>query len=126
MRRYSETVMEHFQSPTNFHVMDDADAVGLVGIPGQGRHLVLYLKIGEGRVRDASFQCHGCGATVASGSMLVEMIVDHTIDECRQITHSQLDKKLGGLPADKRHCAGYAVRALNQALEEWSGRQADS
>lgn len=105
------------------------DAIGLIGIPGQGWHLVVYLKvaskcIADAYIADASFQCQGCGATIALGSMLVDMIIDKPISECRAITNAELTETLEDLPPDKTHCAGNAVGALNQALDDWETKRA--
>lgn len=118
MPRFSATVMNHFQEPRNQGRLDTPDRVGIAGVPGQGRFLILHLNITAGCVVDARFQCHGCGATIAAGSMLTELVVGQTVKHCREISASALLDALEGLPADKRHCAGFAVNALQQALED--------
>lgn len=114
--RFSETVMEHFQSPRNNHAMPNADRVGTIGVPGQGRHLIIYLKLDRDHVVNASFRCHPCGATIASGSVLVEHVLGRSVSDCLQLTPGWLLEALGGLPPDKQHCATYAIEALRQAL----------
>ena len=47
---------------------------------------------------------YGCGPTIAAGSMLTEMIVGRTIEECRELTAEQLIEALDGMPPDKLHC----------------------
>jgi nitrogen fixation NifU-like protein len=108
--------MEHFSEPRNFGRMEGADFVGVAGLPGQGRYLVIYMKLESRRIAEATFHCHGCGATIACGSMLTEMITGKVVDECRELTAGNLIAALGGLPPDKKHCAGFAVQALKNAL----------
>ena len=117
MGRFSETVMDHFMEPRNRGVLDDADAVGVSGSPGNGPYLIVYLKFRGRNVSDVRFQCHECGATVASGSMLTELIADSSIGACQALTADQLAETLGGLPPDKLHCAGMAIHALQSALK---------
>lgn len=109
MPRFSETVMDHFLSPRNAGPMNSPDLIGVAGTPGRGRHMVLHLKIADDRIIQATFQCHGCGATIAAGSMLTEMITGERIDRCRSLTAGDVVEALDGLPSDKRHCAGFAV-----------------
>ena len=116
MPRFSDTVMDHFSSPRNWGLMEAADRVGVAGTPGQGRFLVLYLRVGEGQVTEAQFRCHGCGASIAAGSMLTTLVSGKSIADCRRLSADDLVKSLDGLPPDKQHCAGFAVRALKDAL----------
>ena len=81
MSRFSDALMDHFQSPRNQRRMLDPDAVGLAGIPGQGPFLSLYLRIQADRVSEVSFQCSGCGVTIACGSALTELILGRSIGE---------------------------------------------
>lgn len=118
MPRFSDTVMDHFSSPRNNEKLSDPDLVGLSGAPGQGRYLAIYLRIQDRQIVESGFQCHGCGGTIAAASMLTEMIADKSLDDCLRITADDLLEALGGLPPDKRHCAGMAVGALHQAINE--------
>jgi NifU-like protein involved in Fe-S cluster formation len=110
--------MDHFQSPRNRGKLEDADAVGVAGLPGQGRYLVLYLKVCAGRVSGAAFDCHGCGVTIACGSVLTELVVGRPIDECRWLTSTSLIEALDGIPADKQDRAGFVLLALTNALRQ--------
>ena len=87
---YSEKVMDHFMNPRNVGEIDGADGVGEVGNPACGDMMRLYLKIEDGTVRDAKFRTFGCGAAIASSSMLTEMIKGKTVDEARAITNQQV------------------------------------
>ena len=66
--------MDHFESPRNSTRMESPDLVGLAGTPGRGQFLAIYLRVKDGVVDEASYQCNGCGVTIAVGSMLTEMI----------------------------------------------------
>ena len=116
---YSEKVMDHFMNPRNVGEIDGADGVGEVGNPACGDMMRLYLKIEEGRVRDAKFRTFGCGAAIASSSMLTEMIKGKTVDEARAITNQQVAEALDGLPAVKIHCSVMAEQAVKSALDDY-------
>jgi len=128
MTRYSELVMEHFMEPRNRGVLESPDAVGVAGNPGQGPYLVIHLAVLDDRITAVRFQSHSCGATVASGSALTELVSGSTLEECRSIAPQDVIDVLDGLPPDKRHCAGFAVRALAGALSKYpdSSGQADT
>ncbi len=112
MAKYSETLTEHVMTPRN---------AGVMGAPGRGAFLILFLKVQEGRIAAAKYHTHGCGPTIASGSMLTEMIVGRTIAECRELTVEDVIEALDGVPPDKLHCPMLAIGALRDGLSRWSG-----
>ncbi len=117
---YSEKVMEHFMNPRNVGEIENADGVGEVGNPACGDMMRLYVKVEAGKVSDAKFRTFGCGAAIASSSMLTEMIKGKTIDEARAITNTQVSDALGGLPEVKIHCSVMAEEAVKAALDDYS------
>jgi NifU-like protein involved in Fe-S cluster formation len=117
MGLYSDVLMDHFLSPHNSGKLEGADRIGLVGVPGQGPFMIVYLRLDHERVVEARFQTHGCGPTIAAGSLLTEMIRNRPVQECLALTAEQLTDALGGVPPDKRHSPALAIAALRAALE---------
>jgi nitrogen fixation NifU-like protein len=121
---YSEKVMDHFMNPRNVGEIEGADGVGEVGNPACGDMMRLYLKIDEGKVVDAKFRTFGCGAAIASSSMLTEMIKGKTVDEARAISNQHVADALDGLPAVKIHCSVMAEQAVKSALDDYAKKHA--
>ena len=121
---YSEKVMDHFMNPRNVGEIDGADGVGEVGNPACGDMMRLYLKVEGGTIVDAKFRTFGCGAAIASSSMLTEMIKGKTIREAREITNRHVSDALGGLPAVKIHCSVMAEEAVKAALDDYEKKHA--
>jgi len=107
-------------APRNGGVMENPDLTGHAGVPGRGAFMILYLKFKIDRIAEAKYHTVGCGPTIASGSILTELIVGRTIAECRELTAEHLIESLDGVPPDKLHCPALAIGALHDALSKWS------
>ena len=120
---YSEKVMEHFRNPRNVGEIPDADGIGNVGNPVCGDVMRMYLKIKDDIIVDAKFKTFGCGAAVATSSMVTEMVKGKTIGEALRISNKAVAEALGGLPPVKMHCSVLAEEALRSALKDYYKRQ---
>ncbi len=120
---YSEKVMDHFTNPRNVGELPDADAIGETGSFKCGDTMKLYLKVSDERIEDIKFQTFGCGAAIASSSMLTEMVKGKTIDEAARVTNQDVADELGGLPPMKLHCSNLAADALQDAIADYKSKQ---
>ena len=120
MGKYSETLTDHVMAPRNGGAIEHPDLTGHAGAPGRGAFMILYLKVQDERIAAAKYHTVGCGPTIASGSMLTEMIVGRSIAECQRLTAEDLIEALDGMPPDKLHCPALAIGALRDALAKWN------
>jgi nitrogen fixation NifU-like protein len=121
---YTEKVMDHFRNPRNVGEIPDADGVGEVGNPVCGDMMTIYIKIGPGDViEDIRFQTLGCGAAIATSSIMTEMVMGKTIEEALEITKDDIAGELGGLPAQKMHCSLLAADGLRAAVDDYRKKQ---
>lgn len=116
MSMYNKTVLDHFQNPRNLREMKNADSAGMGASQVCGDVMTLFLKAKDGHIEQATFSTVGCGAAIASGSVLTEMLSGKSIEEADRITSGHLAEALGGLPAIKAHCPELAIEALKRAL----------
>lgn len=122
---YSDLVMDHFANPRNMGDMEDPSGVGNVGNPTCGDMMRLYLKIEGGVIVDARFKTFGCGAAIASSSILTEMLKGRRIEDALKISNEAVAEALGGLPPAKIHCSVLAEDALKAALEDYIRKKSD-
>ena len=123
---YSERVMDHFSNPRNTGEMTDADAVGQVGNQACGDIMKMFLKIKDERIEDIKFQTFGCGAAIATSSMITELAKGKTLEEAMKITNKSVAESLDGLPPQKMHCSNLAADALHAAIEDYRKKQQDT
>ncbi|MFA5181010.1 MAG: Fe-S cluster assembly scaffold protein NifU [Syntrophales bacterium] len=125
MSQYSEKVMDHFANPRNVGEIENADGVGKVGNAVCGDIMNLYLRVEDNVITDAKFKTFGCGAAIATSSMVTELVKGKTIDEALAITNRAVAEALGGLPPIKMHCSVLAEEALQSAIDDYLKKQRD-
>jgi nitrogen fixation NifU-like protein len=111
--------MEHFKNPRNVGEMEAPDGIGHVGNPVCGDIMELHIKVNDGTIADAKFKTFGCGAAIATSSMITEMIKGKSIKEALTISNKAVAEALGGLPPVKMHCSVLAEEALKSAIEDY-------
>jgi len=119
---YSDKLMEHFRNPRNVGVIENADGVGKVGNPVCGDIMELTIKVDDGVITDARFRTFGCGAAIATSSMVTELVKGKTIAEALKLSNKAVAEALGGLPPIKMHCSVLAEQALKSAIEDYLGK----
>ena len=120
---YSAKVMEHFQNPRNVGEIENPDGVGEIGNPVCGDIMKLYIKVKDDRVVDAKFKTFGCGAAIATSSMITELVKNKTLEEAEKISRQSVAEALDGLPANKMHCSNLAADALHKAIEDYKRKK---
>jgi len=116
---YTEKVMEHFRNPRNMGEISNADGVGTVGNPVCGDLMTIYIKVKDNRLEDVKFKTFGCGAAIATSSMITELAKGKTLDEAMKITRGDVADSLGGLPPIKMHCSNLAADGLHAAIQDY-------
>ena len=120
--QYSEKVMDHFMNPRNMGEIENADGMGTAGNPICGDTMKITLKIEEGRIVDVKFKTFGCGAAIATSSMVTELVKGKTIEEALQVTNKTVAEALDGLPPIKLHCSVLAEEGIRAAIEDYLNR----
>lgn len=119
MEQYSKKVMEHFFNPKNVGEIKDADGIGEVGNPRCGDIMKMYIKVKDNVITDIKFLTFGCGAAVATSSMVTELIKGKTLEEALKITNKEVAEALDGLPPLKMHCSNLAEAGVKAAIDDY-------
>jgi nitrogen fixation NifU-like protein len=115
---YSDRVLEHFRNPHNAGDLPDATAVVEVTNPVCGDVLRLAVRVTDGRISAARFKTQGCVASIASSSMLSDLLAGKTAAEAHSITPEQIADALDGLPPASFHAAQLCADALGVLLRK--------
>lgn len=117
--QYSKKVMDHFKNPRNVGEIENPDGIGHVGNPVCGDIMELYITVKDGIIVDAKFKTFGCGAAIATSSMVTEIVKGKSLEEALKISNKTVAEALDGLPALKMHCSVLAEEALKSAIKDY-------
>ncbi|PJC28203.1 iron-sulfur cluster assembly scaffold protein, partial [Candidatus Shapirobacteria bacterium CG_4_9_14_0_2_um_filter_39_11] len=115
----SKKVLEHIRHPKNMGEIKNPDGVATVGNPVCGDIMRLFIKVKEGKISDIKFQTLGCGAAIATSSMITTMVKGKPLADVEKITKTAIAEALGGLPPIKTHCSVLAADALHKAIDNY-------
>ena len=83
---YQEVILDHGKNPRNFRHPEDASHEALGNNPLCGDRLTVYLRLDEGRnILDAAFEGKGCAISIASASMMTDMVKGKSLAEVKEL-----------------------------------------
>jgi len=99
--------------------IENPSGVGVVGNPVCGDLMQIQIRVEDGILTDVKFKTFGCGAAIATSSMVTDLAIGKTIEEALKITRNDVAENLEGLPPVKMHCSNLAADALHAAIEDY-------
>lgn len=85
---YRETVLDHFRTPRGRKQLDRVDRSRDGHNPVCGDKLTVSVKLNGDTIEDVAVQSKGCAISVASGSMLAELLPGMTQAQARKLVET--------------------------------------
>ena len=85
---YRDVVLDHYKSPRGRNSLEKADASAEGFNPLCGDEVFVELRFDGDRIADVSVQGRGCSISVASGSMLAELLPGKTRKEAATVLNA--------------------------------------
>ena len=83
---YQDLILDHGKHPRNFHAMPNANHEALGHNPLCGDKINLYVMTDDNNIiRDVAFQGSGCAISVASASMMTDMLKGKSAEEAQRL-----------------------------------------
>jgi nitrogen fixation NifU-like protein len=115
---YSEKAISYFLEKKNMGRLPDADQVSeLTGSCGDT--MKVYLKVEDGRIKDAKIQVLGCPGAVASAMAAMDFIKGKTLEEAKSLKDRDIFRMLEDIPDQKTHCIRLTNKTIQKAIEEY-------
>ncbi len=106
---YQEVILDHSRQPRNFRRPDKANREAKGDNPLCGDKVAVFLTIEDGKVRDVGFQGRGCAISMASASLMTEIVKGKSEAEARALFESFHNEMTG-----KSACHGAAAGELDK------------
>ncbi len=120
----SRKAMERLRNPRNVGVIEDPDGFGHLGDPSYGFDLELYIKVKDNTITDAKFKAFGCATTIATVSMVSEMLEGKNIEQALDISDKEIAEALDGLPPSRMHSAELGRQLIRSTVDDFIRNEA--
>lgn len=124
-------LLDHFQNPRNIGKIDNADGFARGENPVNGYITDIYLKVTNDRIEDVKYKTVGCVVTIASASVLSEVVKGKYLDEIIdgidpfQTLMQSITEIIGEIPDKNWHCPPTAIQTLLTAISDYYRKNKD-
>jgi len=88
-----------------------------------GDLMTIYIKVKDNKLQDIKFKTFGCGAAIATSSMITELARGMSLEEALKVTRKDVASALDGLPPIKMHCSNLAAEGLHAAIRDYLSKK---
>jgi nitrogen fixation NifU-like protein len=116
---YREIILDHVNNPRNFGTLAHPTHHSKDTNASCGDAIELQVHVKDGKIAEVAWSGSGCAISLASASMLSEMLLGKTLEEAKSIDEDMILEEMGLteiLPTRER-CLLLPLRALTK-LEE--------
>lgn len=97
---YDAVIMDHIKNARNYRMLDRASCQASGINPLCGDQMTIYLQLALERIEQITFQCTCCGISMASASMMTELVTGKAVPEARRLLQNFVDLTAQGATGD--------------------------
>ncbi len=114
---YKEVILDHYRNPRNKGTLDPADYSYEDTNPLCGDEVRIDVRVEDDRLAEIRFLGRGCAVSLASTSILTEMVQDMPLAEVKALTKDDLLEELG-IPVSpaRMKCALLGLKVLKAGI----------
>ena len=124
---YKENILDHYRHPRNYGSIENPDIAQEEDNPLCGDRIQMNIRLNDGVVKEVKFKGEGCAISLASASILTEMIHGKSLEELKALGKDEILKALGITLSPTRLKCGLLSLKVFQAgaydLEGWPGEE---
>jgi nitrogen fixation NifU-like protein len=114
---YREIILDHYQNPRHRGTLDPNDYTYEDSNPLCGDEVRIDLRVKDGTVDEVAFSGQGCAISMASASILTELVEGKTLEEVKALGKAELLEEIGiELSPARLKCALLSLKVLKAGL----------
>jgi NifU-like protein involved in Fe-S cluster formation len=114
---YNEIISDHFMNPRNTGEIKSPDFIVEVSNPICGDTVHVYLNVSNQIITDVKYLAYGCSGSIATASILSELIKNRKLHELQSITRLDMEGLLGELEPSQTHCIDFGLEVMKRCSE---------
>src|SRR3989338_6074650 len=115
---YTQIILDLYKNPQNKGRIEDFGLEAGGGNPLCGDQVTFTMKISEDKIEEIKFHGSGCTISIASESLLTEMVKGKSVEQAKKITQKELFGELCNIIQTRIKCALLGLVVLKKGLEE--------
>jgi len=123
---YSDVLLDHFRNPRNYGSLPSPDIVYEEFNPLCGDRIRIELEINDNRIAAARFVGDGCAISIASASILTELVLGAEIDKDAVVSGEELLSSLkSDIKPSRVKCALLPLEAFRSCVKIYKQPQTE-
>jgi nitrogen fixation protein NifU and related proteins len=110
---YDDLIMDHIKNARNYRVLEDFDRQANGTNPLCGDEMLVTVKLAGERISDIGFQCTCCGISMASASVMTQMVKSCSLEAASALVQEIVDLLHGAGSADSRTLSAERLALLD-------------
>ena len=115
---YKENIIDHFKNPRNYGEIVEAEIKHSELNSICGDMIRLFVKLEDGKISDVKFKGNGCAISMASTSMMTDVLKGKTLEEVKKLSQEDIFEMLGiKLGIVRMKCGLLCLNALTNGIK---------
>ena len=115
---YKENIIDHFKNPRNYGEIIEAEIKHSELNSICGDMIRLFVKLEDGKISDVKFKGNGCAISMASTSMMTDVLKGKTLEEVKKLSQEDIFEMLGiKLGIVRMKCGLLCLNALTNGIK---------
>ena len=115
---YKENIIDHFKNPRNYGEIVEAEIKHSELNSICGDMIRLFVKLEDGKISDVKFKGNGCAISMASTSMMTDVLKGKTLEEVKKLSPEDIFEMLGiKLGIVRMKCGLLCLNALTNGIK---------
>ncbi len=117
MNPFEHPLFIYYKYPRYKRKLKTFNRIGHLGNPSCGDEIIYYVNVEDGKIKEISYEGHGCSISQASADILADWSINKNVEEVLKLSDNEFLEMLGNVIQTRLKCALLSLETLKKALE---------